>query len=218
MWQGLLTCVLLGSTVPHGGTWTRHTIDDSSRGADGVRLADVNGDGHPDIATGWEEAGITRLYINPGPDKVAGAWPAVTVGKAPSVEDAVLVDLDGDGAMDVVSCTEGRSKTIFVHWAPAKATDLLEASAWKTEAIPATRKQQAWMFALPMDVDGQHGIDLVVGSKGTGGSVGWLASPKNPRKLDDWVFHKICDAGWIMSLRQFRRSPGDPSTVLVSDR
>ncbi|MCP4194102.1 MAG: hypothetical protein GY768_26125, partial [Planctomycetaceae bacterium] len=31
--------------------WQRHTIDDSSRGADGVRLMDVNGDGLMDIAT-----------------------------------------------------------------------------------------------------------------------------------------------------------------------
>ena len=34
-------------------------IDASSRGADGVRLADVNGDGLMDITTGWEEGGIT---------------------------------------------------------------------------------------------------------------------------------------------------------------
>ena len=27
--------------------WTRHTIDDSSDGADGVRLADANGDASP---------------------------------------------------------------------------------------------------------------------------------------------------------------------------
>lgn len=50
-----------------GQPWQRHTIDDAARGADGVRLADVNGDGHPDIATGWEEAGLVRLYLNPGP-------------------------------------------------------------------------------------------------------------------------------------------------------
>ena len=34
------------------GPWKCHIIDDSSRGADGARLADVNGDGLIDITTG----------------------------------------------------------------------------------------------------------------------------------------------------------------------
>ena len=36
-------------TVPAGPLWPLHVIDDSSRGADGVKLADVNNDGLPDI-------------------------------------------------------------------------------------------------------------------------------------------------------------------------
>ena len=43
------------SLTAQDGVWTRHTIDNSSRGADGVRFLDVNGDGLEDIATGWEE-------------------------------------------------------------------------------------------------------------------------------------------------------------------
>ena len=48
-------------------TWKRHTIDSSDReagkrGADGVRLLDVNGDGHVDITTGWEEGGAVVIY------------------------------------------------------------------------------------------------------------------------------------------------------------
>ena len=34
------------------GSWERHTIDNSSKGADGVRVADVNGDGLLDLTTG----------------------------------------------------------------------------------------------------------------------------------------------------------------------
>jgi hypothetical protein len=101
---------------PGGGpAWARHTIDASSRGADGVRLADVNGDGLPDIATGWEEGGQVRLCLNPGPARARRPWPAVTVGRVGSPEDAVVVDLDGDGAPDVVSCCEGITRSVFVH-------------------------------------------------------------------------------------------------------
>ena len=62
--------ILISSSLAHAeGPWARHTIDDSSKGADGIRLADINGDGLPDIATGWEEGGIVRAYLHPGKAK-----------------------------------------------------------------------------------------------------------------------------------------------------
>ena len=79
-----LSCVLLclgifassGSLVDQ--TWNRHTIDSSNRvagkrGADGVRLLDVNHDGRLDITTGWEEGGAVAIYLNPGPEKAREA-------------------------------------------------------------------------------------------------------------------------------------------------
>ena len=47
--------------------WPRHTIDATSRGADGARLGDVNRDGRPDLVTGWEEGGVVRVYLPPSP-------------------------------------------------------------------------------------------------------------------------------------------------------
>ena len=46
--------------VQPGEPWKRNTIDASSRGADGVRLADINGDGLLDIVTGWELRGTIQ--------------------------------------------------------------------------------------------------------------------------------------------------------------
>ena len=76
---------------------------------------DVNGDGLLDVATGWEEGGVVRAYINPGPIKSTAEWPAVTVGRVKSAEDAVFFDVDNEGANDGVSCCEGGTKTTFVH-------------------------------------------------------------------------------------------------------
>ncbi|QNN21886.1 VCBS repeat-containing protein [Planctomycetales bacterium ZRK34] len=196
--------------------WARHVIDDSSRGADGVRLGDVNGDGLMDIVTGWEEGGVVRVYVNPGPQLAKQKWPAVSVGRAKNVEDAVFVDLDNDGALDVVSSCEGKTRTMYVHWAPRDPGKLLDESSWTTEAIPATADKQLWMYCLPMQVDGEHGIDLVVGSKKNHAAVGWLQSPDNPRDLAAWRYHRVADAGWIMSLdsTRFDDAPG----VLVTDR
>jgi len=196
--------------------WRRHTIDASSRGADGARLHDANGDGLLDIATGWEEGGVVRVYLNPGPQKVRESWPAVTVGKVQSPEDAVLVDLDRDGAADVVSSCEGKTRTMFVHWAPRDPAKYLDPTAWRTEPIPATEKQHQWMFALPLDVDNHNGVDLIAGSKS--GALGWLESPADTRELSAWKYHQLYKAGWIMSLKARDMNGDGRLDVLVSDR
>jgi hypothetical protein len=197
-----------------GLAWKRHTIDDSSRGADGVRLADVNGDGLLDVATGWEQGGQVRVYLHPGRDRARGKWPAVTVGAVGRPEDAVFVDLDGDGATDVVSCCEGSVRGAFVHWAPKDPGRYLDPAAWKTEAFPALRGAALWMFCLPLQVDGRHGTDLILGSKGRQAKVGWLEAPAAPRDLAAWKWHPLSDAGWVMSLVAFDvDGDGDPDVV-----
>ena len=198
--------------------WRRHTVDSTSRGADGVRLADVNADGRVDIVTPWEEGGLVRVYVNPGPELASQPWPYVTVGHVASPEDAVPMDVDGDGATDVVSCCEGHEKTIFVHWAPQESVDYLRDAAWVTTAIPVTQHRQAWMFALPHDVDNRDRVDLVVGSRGKDASIGWLQVPSNARAVGQWRYRRLCDAGWIMSLQSHDMDGDGDDDVLASDR
>src|SRR5215213_2376773 len=164
---------------PPAAPWHLHVIDDSSKGADGVRLADVNGDGRADVVTGWEQGGVCRVYLQPPAEEVREKWPAVTVGNTPDVEDAVFADLDGDGATDVVTCSEGKTRRMAVHWAPKDKARLLDPAAWETQTFPASQGVMMWMFCVPMDVDGKHGIDLVAGGKEKGAQVGWWESPEH---------------------------------------
>jgi hypothetical protein len=215
---GIASFVAGAPPRPSGGAWVRHTIDGSSRGADGTRLADANGDGRLDIVTGWEEGGVVRLYLQPEPAKRKEPWPAVTVGKVGSPEDAVLVDLDGDGALDVVSSCEGKVRSLFVHWAPRGKGKLLDPAAWQTEALPAAKDARMWMFCLPLQVDGKNGIDLVVGSKNENAQIGWFEAPPRPRDLAAWKWHPMCDAGWIMSLVAEDMDGDGDLDVVTSDR
>jgi len=223
---GLIALVLLVATVSFTAAgaakpeqpWKRHTIDDSSRGADGVRLADVNDDGRLDIVTGWEEGGVVRVYQNPGPARAREKWPAVTVGSAANVEDAVLVDLDGDGALDVVSCAEGNTRRIFVHWAPRDRAKYFDASAWNTEVVTSSVERMMWMFSLPMQIDGKHGTDLIAGGKERGAQIGWWQAPKEPRRLGDWQWHTLRDAGWVMSLVACDMDGDSDLDLVFSDR
>jgi hypothetical protein len=198
--------------------WARHTIDAMSRGADGVRLADANHDGRLDIVTPWEEGGVVRLYVNPGVEAVSVPWPAVTIGRVSSPEDAVMVDLDGDGAMDVVSSCEGETRAMYVHWGPAELTALLDPDAWRTEPLPASVDRAQWMFCLPFNVDDRNGIDLVAGSKNEGAEIGWFESPRDPRRLDRWTWHSLRRAGWIMSIRGFDVDADGTDDIVFSDR
>ncbi len=195
--------------------WVRHTIDSSSKGADGVRLADINGDGLPDIVTGWEEGGVVRVYLMPRRQQVRQPWPQITVGEAPSVEDAVFVDLDSDGAMDVVSSAEGKTRSMFVHWGPRQPT---REGAWKTEPLPASVNRFQWMFTTPMQVDGRFGVDLVAGGKNEGAQLGWFEAPAKFRTLQDWKWHALRPVGWIMSIIARDMDGDGVEDILFSDR
>jgi hypothetical protein len=215
------TTILETETVT-AETWKRHTIDSSDRGAgkrgaDGVRILDVNGDGRLDITTGWEEGGAVVVYLNPGPDKADGRWPSVTVGSVKGVEDAVSVDLDGDGAIDVVSCAEGKLNNVFVHWAPKSKIDYLETKSWKTEAFPESTGRR-WMFAMPMDLNRDGRVDLVVGSKNNDAMIGWLENPENSRDTAAWKLHPLAKASWIMSIQSVDLDADNHPDILYSDR
>jgi hypothetical protein len=222
----LATLVAIAGLVPLAGAaaamdratpWARHVIDDSSQGADGVKLLDVNGDGLMDLTTGWEQGGVSRVYINPGPSSVKDPWPAVTAGPVGDVEDAVFVDLDGDGALDVVSSAEGVTKGVFVHWAPANPADYLDPTKWQTAPLPASLGLR-WMFAEPMQVDGVRGVDIVAGGKDAGAKVGWFESPADPRDLSAWQFHAMSGVGWTMSLILSDMDGDGDTDVVVTDR
>jgi hypothetical protein len=204
-----------------GSGWQRHTIDDSLRGADGVRLGDFDGDGLSDVVTGWEESGTVRLYLNPGPPGARDPWPAVTVSEAASPEDAVPMDVDDDGRLDVVSCHEGSNRSVFVAWNRSGAgggrSELLDSANWHRERL-ASAGRQAWMYALPLGKLDERSA-LVVGSKGGNASITLLLAPRrNAENLGAWRSTRLRDAGWIMSLRGLDMDGDGDHDVLFSDR
>ena len=203
-------------------SWRRHAIDAGNRelgkqGADGVRLADVNGDGRPDIVTGWEESGAVVVYLHPGPNDSTNPWPSVTVGTIKGVEDAVFADLDSDGAIDVVTCAEGQENKVSVHWAPTSRKAYLDRSSWNTQTFPASTGYR-WMFALPLDVNHDQRMDLVVGAKNKSAIVGWLENPPESRDVNQWQLHAMTECGWIMSLRASDIDGDDDLDIVYSDR
>ena len=214
-------CVLLAAVVTAadvsseviavgGEPWKRHTIDASSRGADGVKLGDFNRDGLPDIVTGWEEGGVVRVYQNPGPEKAREPWKSITVGEVKNVEEAIFADLDADGQLEVVSGTEGNTRTLYWHH--------LVAGEWRTEAFTAAKNTQMWMQAAALDLDGQHGPDLLLASKNKDAALGWLQAPAKAGDLAAWSYYKLREAGWLMSLMPHDVDGDGDADAVFSDR
>ena len=218
----ILLLFLFFTSVSHASPWKRHTIIPAEKslarvGADGVRLADVNDDGLFDVITGWEEGGAITIALNPGPENAASLWDTVTVGKVRGVEDALSVDLNGDGRLDVVSCAEGKLNRVFVHWAPSDPARYMEESAWKTESFPSTDGRR-WMFAEPLDVNRDGRIDIILGSKNDGAVVAWLQHPVDSERTADWELHILTQASWIMSLRAIDLDEDGRKDLVYSDR
>lgn len=201
------------STVTAETPWPRYAIDDTLRGADGVRLADADGDGRLDITTGWEESGNTRIYLHPGQKEVFKPWPAQTVGNAPSVEDSVWVDLDRDGRLDVLASCEGKEQSLRVFFAP---TDSLLQSEWESHTIPASKSLTRWMYCEPVPT-AQSPEYIVVGSKNPRGMVGIMRFGQ-ARDVDSFKIMKLCDAGWIMSIVSLDVDRDGDLDILFTDR
>lgn len=200
------------------GFWQRHTIDDSSFGADGTRFGDINGDGLLDITTPWEEGGVVRIYINPGNNGLKDPWPQVTVGEVGDPEDSFFVDLDGDGNLDVVSACEGKTQSMFIHWAPTDRSKLLDPAAWTTKPIPFASPAVCWMYAFAMQIDGKAGVDIVAASKKENAALGWFQSPENPRDMTGWRWHPLVSGEWFMTLRPSDIDKDGDLDIVATDR
>lgn len=235
--MAFITCCLLAGfifpenstripgAIAHNKPWSMHQLDARPlSGSDGVKLADVNSDGLPDLVTGFEEGAVSRIYIHPGKDRVKQHWDFVSL-PSPNVEDAVLVDLDDDGSLDLVTASEGKGNRIVFHWAPPRAGDYLDSSKWQMDVVPSVDGLSAWMFIVPWDMDGKNGIDLIIGSKRKAGEegedrawVGWLKSPRDPRNASAWEFFPLTKAGWIMSIVNADMNGDGDMDLLISDR
>ncbi len=214
----LAACLTVALYTNSAAQWPRHTIDNQSRGADGVKLADINNDRRLDIVTGWEEGGITRVYLHPGVENCTQAWPAVTVGLTKSVEDAAFADVDGDGTLDVITCCEGGTRTMYVHWGPNQRPDILNNACWNRHILGDSQGRMMWMFAIPVQIDGRNGVDIVAAGKGGDAQIGWWESPADGRKLSEWKWHPMSEVGWVMSIFSEDMDDDGDLDIVTTDR
>ena len=216
-----LSCSITASRFA-AGQWVRHTIDNIGKGADGVRLQDVDGDGLEDIVTGWEESGHICIYFHPGPAQVKTNWPRVVVGQQASVEDAFASDLNGNGINEIISCHEGATMKVFVHrFRPPKGRnatrkDWLDSDRWSSASIRSCDGVSRWMYGIPVRKHGKL-AGVALGSKSPRGQVSLLVADSSKR-IEDWKLQRLQPAGWIMSIMAIDMDQDGAQDLVVSDR
>ncbi len=205
----------VSTTLNPDAPWPLHIIDSTFEGADGVRLGDLNHDGLPDITTGWEEDGLVRVYLHPGYANSTRPWPAVTVGAVADVEDAVFADLNGDGALEVVSSCEGGNRAIYIHSFTHGSDDILAPGAWSTERLEAAAGLMQWMFCAPAVLIPGEGLSLVAGGKNENAMLGYFA---RQNREDSWQWNPLAELGWAMSIRVPDMDGDGDRDILFTDR
>ena len=101
-------------------SWREHLVDDQQlsgielRGADGLEMADIDGDGYADIVSvhesddvydGVPEGHIRIAFGSADPD----VWHSITLAdgaQAGAAEDVAIGDVNGDGWLDIIAACE----------------------------------------------------------------------------------------------------------------
>ncbi|MBX2815579.1 MAG: VCBS repeat-containing protein [Saprospiraceae bacterium] len=219
--QGFLALLIVGISLQDKALaqtrWKQYTIDDSASGADGIKLADLNSDGLLDLVVGWEEEGITKMYVHPDSQHVRERWPSFTLGRSPQVEDVAIIDMNGDGRLEIISCSEGTLRKILVHRNQTE-DGRLSGGNWSTDVLPASDDLMMWMYAQAVQIDEVHGLDLVAAGKGKDASIGWFRAPMSGQGLDAWEWHRVAPVGWIMSIIAHDMDRDGDMDLVISDR
>ncbi len=100
-----------------GQPWSEHVIAPNVTGPMSLDVADMDGDGDLDIVVGehnLQEPATARLLIFENADGRGGRWKMHETYKGDEHHDgALVVDIDGDGDLDIVSIGWGHKKVLL---------------------------------------------------------------------------------------------------------
>ena len=136
-------------------SWTAHQVGQTpSKHADRFYVADLDGDGNPDIVTSVANGTDTGVYWFEAPDNpVTGAWTRHTVATLDSTNSMDVADMDGDGDIDIIPAEHFGSRRIFAY------ENVDSASSWTAHQVDTGKESH--LGARVSDLDGDGDLDIV---------------------------------------------------------
>lgn len=149
-------------------SWQEHLVDaedinggEAIRGGDGLQMADLDRDGHPDIISVHEDSGHIRVaFGSADPD----SWTLVTLAhgaEAGAVEDVAIGDLNGDGWLDVIAACED-AHLIYLE----NPGQTARSAKWASLIPEATKGRGSWLRVFFADMNGDGRLDVTAANKG----------------------------------------------------
>ncbi len=135
---------------------------------------DVDGDGHVDLLTVGFPGTLAQWWRNPG--NGIGTWVAHRIWPTAGMESPTLVDLDGDGAGELLCVSAGQ--LVWLDPDPARPT-----ADWTLHRVSPIRAFSAFTHGLGYgDVNGDGRDDVVL-------AIGWLEQPPSLAGDPAWTPH-----------------------------